>query len=532
MQNLRASRTSFGPSHAAPSRRGAALMLSMLVMMVLVLVVWQIGIGTRTQYQVSRNDVSLTQMDLAIESALLEVFEQLKADGEADGEGGGAAAGGSPDLAGALGGAGLGAGGEQGEGAAAAGPADSRRDEWARPQRSEVGEIQLRVLVQDENSKLNVLAMLSEDFEEAEKAFQRVVRVIDLFREGTSSDVPTFEAEALATTLREHLVERDDSALPRTPLVMDDPDEANRGMPLTLEEVVVLAPFERGLFQDFRDEDDRVVHSLSSFLTISSSMQARADAEQGDTPAGGVTGGGDAAQGGGAGSELSIGGAAGSEVGLNPATGGAGGLGGDQGDVATDRSSDFSSGVQGGDNGTYALPGAVNLNTAPPVVLKALFDSRDVDPRFFDDVIEYRNEEDEEATEDDEDPILDEFGEELVLNQFFTTADDLPKLDGWAQIDPLVQAEVAQLVGTRSNVFSIYVTARRSTAADQDLGGAIRSREEQERYEESGKHLTRTVRCLVWRRSTEEGVELIPLERWEVMDYSPYEVLDFPDEDR
>ena len=80
MQTIRSSRSSFDPSQSAPSRRGAALMMSMLVMMVLVLVVWQIGIGTRTQYQVSRNDVSLTQMDLAIESALLEVFEQLKAD--------------------------------------------------------------------------------------------------------------------------------------------------------------------------------------------------------------------------------------------------------------------------------------------------------------------------------------------------------------------------------------------------------------------------------------------------------------------
>ena len=43
----------------------------------------------------------------------------------------------------------------------------------------------------------------------------------------------------------------------------------------------------------------------------------------------------------------------------------------------------------------------------------------------------------------------------------------------------------------------------------------------------------RTVRSVVWRRVLEDGsVQIVPLVRWEVLDYVPLEVQDFPDEDR
>ena len=46
------------------------------------------------------------------------------------------------------------------EGTPQAPPADSRRDEWARPQRTEINDIPLRILIQDEHSKVNVYGML------------------------------------------------------------------------------------------------------------------------------------------------------------------------------------------------------------------------------------------------------------------------------------------------------------------------------------------------------------------------------------
>ena len=63
-------------------RRGTALLLSILVLFVVITIVFQISIGSMTDARIARNDVRLTTMDLAIESAVFDVFEQLRSDGE------------------------------------------------------------------------------------------------------------------------------------------------------------------------------------------------------------------------------------------------------------------------------------------------------------------------------------------------------------------------------------------------------------------------------------------------------------------
>jgi hypothetical protein len=52
------------------------------------------------------------------------------------------------------------------------------------------------------------------------------------------------------------------------------------------------------------------------------------------------------------------------------------------------------------------------------------------------------------------------------------------------------------------------------------------------RDDELGTALTRTVRAVVWRVTGDDGTTILPLVRWEVLDYSPFEVLDYPDDDR
>jgi len=66
--------------HNQPSKRGAALLLSVLVLFVVITLSIQIGIGTMTDARVARNDLGLAAMDDAIESALLEVSVQLQDD--------------------------------------------------------------------------------------------------------------------------------------------------------------------------------------------------------------------------------------------------------------------------------------------------------------------------------------------------------------------------------------------------------------------------------------------------------------------
>ena len=53
-------------------------------------------------------------------------------------------------------------------------------------------------------------------------------------------------------------------------------------------------------------------------------------------------------------------------------------------------------------------------------------------------------------------------------------------------------------------------TARRAAARDMERG----------EQEEAGDALTVSMRCVVWRRNGPDGFELVPLVRWEQLDYA------------
>jgi len=438
-------------SHSDTSeRRGAALLLSLLVLLVIILLASQIKLLTARDAQVARNDVRMTQMDLAIESAMLEVHETLIQDAEA----GTAEEGGvEGDLPVEGEGEALGGGGS--------GPVDSKMDQWAQPQATNMEDLSLRILVQDEDSKYNVLNILQEDEEDAEKALERVVRIIDNFREGTTEDIDEGQAEIMAEQMKAHYIDRSDSFLPRSSQLTDDEEDDKFGLPFSLRELVVLDDFEEKMFQDYFDVDGERVHSLDSFLTVWSSP----------------------------------------------------GLGGEEAVTA--------------DGGW-----AVNVNTAPLAVLNGLMDSRDVDTRLWDDILEYRNLEEEfDSSEDETEPMLDEFGNEILQRRFFDDLEELNEVYDFTGMEPGMKAEVEELLRTTSNVFSIYVTARLPTSEEESQLMDFDSRRDQELYERSGQHLVRTVRSIVWRTTIEEEVEVIPLVRWEVMSHAPLTVLDYPDED-
>lgn len=505
-------------------QRGAALMLALLVLFVLVAVVFQIKVGTDTHSRADRNMRRLFAIDSAIESALLQVFEDLKSDGEAaaDAGAGGADSGASGGGFGALSGlAGQSPGGAAGGGGGGE-STDSREDAWARAQRSEINEVRLRIVVQDENSKYNLLAMLTEDEGEAEKALDRVARILDWCRHDTEWDIDLGDAREMAEQMLEHMQRRSDSLLPDPELLTDDPDEQpDRGLPMSLREFVVLPAFEEHHFRDFRDDEENVVHSIGSFLTIWTGLSTQ-EAEGGAGGAGGGGGGG--------------GGANTPDTGVlsAPGAGGAAGIGqqtlsGQSGGSGVTGGASAGGGGSGEDSGV-----TVNVNTAPRAVLQGLFDDRDVPYRFWDDLIEYRNleEEEESSDADDDDPPVDEYGQPIVPRQIFDDIGELNELYSWSNLEPVVQGEMRNLVTVQSSVFSILVTGRVMTGTRaQEYYGM--SPQELRRAEENGDSVSRTVRCVVWRRANDDGeVEIIPLERWEVLDYVPFEVLDFPPDDR
>ena len=455
-------------SAADPRRRGAALLLSFLVLMVIIALVYQLNRSTGIDQQVAHKDFLLTKMELAIESAMLEVAEQLREDAELK-EGSEEAGQGDPGLGDpGLGDPGLGdpGFGDDGGGEPSNPDAvDSQMDEWAQIASTAFDDVQLRIYIEDEDRKYNVLNMLAADEEEAQEAYDRVVRIFDLCREGTLADIPGGDADEMARVLRDHLLDRQYSYLPRpAELLSDDPENTSRGMPLTLREIVVLEPFTEDHFRDYFDRDGNRVHSVTAFLTV------------------------------------------------------------------------YTSPVVGTGDGTPAVPTgghAVNVNTAPLAVLASLVDPSDVSTRTWDMVLDYRNqpEEPEEEEEEDLEPLLDEFGEEVITKQIFDSIEELGEVPDWDGMEAEVRTRVESLLRVDSDVFSVYVTARFVTAAEVNQVLEFQSRYEQEVYERSGGHLARTVRAVFWRRPGDEGVEIVPLVRWEVLDTAPLPVLDYPDDD-
>jgi hypothetical protein len=517
------------PSAAHASRRGAALLLSILVLFVLIAIVAQISIGTMTDARVGRNDVGQTLITEAIDSAQYDIFELLKSDSEASSEEGG----GDP-MADAASGA---LGGE--DAPADSPPADSRKDEWAIRQRTEINGIQVLIQVEAENAKYNILNMLSQDEEEAEEAYQRVVRIIDLYREETDLDISRRDADEMVGAMKRFMIDRHGSGFAEPNLLTFDEEQDTVFLPQSLRDFLVLEPFQEHYFRSFRDQYDNRVHSLDQFLTVWSSPAVLEDVEGGGS-------GGSAAGSAGADPKSSTGGAAaGGGADAADALGNGGDLSGalqdsGLGDSAT--ASGASGGGTGGaptgdtggggsSTGGTVLGYGVNINLAPAAVLKGLFDDREVRGRFWDDVIEYRNlEEEEEAGAEETEPIFDEFGEEVLERQAFESATELSEVRSWDDLDPETQARVSRMMETESSVFTIYITGRRNTSAEDSMGTALTAEERARQEEEAGGALVRTIRVVVWRRSTDDGVEILPIVPWEELDFTPFEIEDYPEE--
>ncbi|MEM1447746.1 MAG: hypothetical protein AAGI22_01465 [Planctomycetota bacterium] len=460
---------------ADDARRGAALLLAFLVLIVIIAIVYQINTVTLTDERITYNEITRSQMDLSIEAVLLQTYEDLKEDAlaaqasQGDGASGAATGGpGGPQDPGS----GAPPDGEAGEPPRNPDAVDSMMDRWYTPQSTNFGDVQIRIFIRDENSKYNVLNMLDPDEEQAEIAFQRVVRVLDNARGGTDYDISNGDAEEMARAMRDYMQTRYGSELPTPELLTSDQENEDRVVPFTFAEFRALEPFEDNMFEDFFTEDDQRIHAISSYLTVFTSPSVGAE-----------------------------------EVGSGLPSGG-GGFG-------------------------------VNVNTAPHAVLTALFDSREIDYRVWDEIREYRNQE-EEPMESEEDegledvepePLLDEYGNEVLPTQIFDALDELDELYEFDALNETEKASIRDALEVTSDVFEIVLAARISTAADADQRVEFQSRREQEEYFRSGEHIVRIIRSVVWRRPGDEDVAIVPLVRWEVLENAPLKILDFPDED-
>ncbi len=128
-------------------------------------------------------------------------------------------------------------------------------------------------------------------------------------------------------------------------------------------------------------------------------------------------------------------------------------------------------------------------------------------------------------------PIYDEFGEEEVELQFFGTTEDLSEVRSWGDFDGDVQSQIKDLLSTTSSTFSIIITARRPTSANEESTTGMDPRDAA-RAEEESAALKKVVRAVVWRHQAKDEFVVTPIIPWEVLPSSPFDVLDYPDEDR
>ena len=451
-------------SGARDACRGAALLMAFLVLIVIIAIVYQINTVTLTDERITYNEITRAQMDLAIESVLLQTYEDLAEDARAAqaSEGEDPAGGGDP-----------GAASEPGEAPRNPDTVDSQMDRWYTPQSTSFGDIQLRIFIRDENSKYNVLNLLQPDEELADLAVQRVARILDYARGGTSEDISSGDAEEMALAMQVYMRERVGSdGLPQPQLLTTDLENSEQSVPFTFSEFRMLPGFEDGMFEDYFGPDDERIHAITSFLTVYTSPATGAEEEASGLPVGNGGWG----------------------VNVNTAP-------------------------------FAVLSGLFSGREYPIAIWEGVRDYRN-EPE---DPLE---EEDEEGVEDVEpEPMLDEFGEEIFPKQIFDSLDELEEIYDFEALNEGDKSTITETLQVTSDVFEVVIAARISTASDVNQRLDFESRREQEEYFRSGEHLVRVVRSVVWRRAQDDDVVIVPLVRWEVLDNAPLQVLDFPDED-
>ena len=112
-------------------------------------------------------------------------------------------------------------------------------------------------------------------------------------------------------------------------------------------------------------------------------------------------------------------------------------------------------------------------------------------------------------------------GEEIKAKQYFSSLDDLSKVPEFQNFgDEKAKTNFKKLVAVRSDVFSIYLTARLVQAE----GSAGSSGSE---TQDVPGELVRRVRAVTWRRAGQSGAEMLPIVRWEVRADRKLELRDF-----
>jgi hypothetical protein len=465
--------------------QGVVLILALFVILILLVIVPQFRFSASVERELAFNEVGELQMESLARAAMLRAQAALLvdlSDDQAEGESGEDGAGG--DMPGGNGGAGTGdgsgGGGGGGGGAAPGTHCDSLDEVWANGeftlQMGEEAGFKTKILITDEDAKLNLLLLFAEDEDYRREWRERFERLLDLFRDGEPDDLSVNEAGDLVQRIEKWMQgDRANDELAIAPLASGDwRKELDRPVhaPLTLGELCLAGGIKPTLFHGFatgEDDQKKWVPGLSQMLTVWSNLEF-VEAQQADediTPP-------DPSQ--------------------------------------TERARPEAQGVNNG---------RINVNTAPIAVLKSLFPDNEIPYSAWDEYEEFRRESledlkrerEELANLTDDEKRRREDDKEAGAAQYpLTTIDELRKVDGFSpdssSITPEKWNKLASYITVESNVFSIVVV--------------VSSHEQPRRYY--------VARSLVWRREQGEESRCIPVVPFERLPMSAVDLLAFAKE--
>ncbi|MCH2101720.1 MAG: type II secretion system protein GspK [Planctomycetes bacterium] len=521
-----------------PREGGVILLLTLFVILITYALVAQLTIGTSVSYRVAENSADRIRMTRAATDVSAEELLRMLADdmpGGAEDE----AVAGADGLVSGLGGQGdPGEGGEEEDDGS---NSDSRNDDWWRPTRFPIGEMEVHGFVQDENSKFNILSVFHPDQEVREQNRERFVRILDFLREDFEDDLDTRESERILEEfiewcegdLRdlEYPLPQRHSTLLLAQLASEaelasrpgNDTESGGGdaeqatgltqelyLPYSLEEMLLLESVTEEVFYDEVRTRDRIAPGIETVFTIYTTINfdpPSADElnEVGDGSANDL-----------------------SDVGAGADVQDSG-----EDESETDEGSSLTAPVGGLDDileAPAAIGELINVNTAHPSVIKGMLRTDQFPSFFVEQILRYRNEVDEETLAEqegeDRDFNLVELQraifreDEKVPTRYFRNLEDLTNIEGWEDRLEAEQREAFEaLIGVQSDIFSVYLWCRLP-----DEGW-----EQENHYEEPPGPVLR-LKAVVWRRQGEDGAKFVFIEPWHEVSRTRWRIPDFQDE--
>jgi len=458
-------------AHPSNSQRGAVLILTMLVLLVLVAVVTQIWVSADVDKQIANYEQSRFPIRQAALGAFMQAKSILLQDLEGSGGSGGLPSEGSEGQESP--------GGENpltgpgGEGNPLGDPSgggsenyDSIVDTWARSCESLpfASNVEVITLIRDEDAKLNILSIVSEDETLANASKERLVRLIDLCREGTKGDLSSGTAHEIVDALCNWMTgDREADRFP-FPLLKNGPKDLDESeleyeqidFPLTVEEFVLCPEITNEILFGYIDDEARVP-GLIEFITVYSNLimdDIRAKDEN-------------------------------SETGSDPE----GGTGGDEMDATP---GEGKSGSEAEAETVETNNGLVNVNTASNPVLKSLLEESKLSYSIIDQIDEFRQKA-IEAWEDREEQAADWGDEENTGSEgasgeynydednedfiFKTSEEVFDRVEKYFETTFSAEIkdkeEFTSLLAVVSNVFTIYIKVKTAEGNDSQIYRAV-----------------------------------------------------------